>query len=185
MKQENNNQMDMNSLIGELEAKDLKYKKVMRRFQIMFFVFIFLYAGLFLVNPDPELTMNDRIGGVCYVLAFVLFTIQFRKLYKKYNEVNYFDPVKKVLEDAEKRYRLWHKKTLVVLIAILLIDAGSIFVLYNRFIDQWPFWNFFWAIQAVYLLVFTIGFVFGYIRWKKESRPIWLSAKKLLKELEE
>lgn len=185
MNMENTHHIDIGSLVNDLEKKDSKYKKLMRRFQILFFILIFFYAGLFLVNPDPEITMNDRIAGICYVIAFILFTIQFRSLYKKYNEVNYFDPVKKVLEDAEKRYRLWHKNTFLILFAVLLIDAASILVLYNRFIDKWPFWNFFWVIQGVYLLVFALGFIIGYFRWKRDSRSIWISAKKLLKELEE
>lgn len=185
MKKENKNQMDMNSLVGELEAKDSKYRKIMRRFQIMFFVFIFLYAGLFLINPDPELTINDRIAGACYVVAFTLFALQFRALHKRYKEVNYFDPVKKVLEDAERRYRLWQKSTLLVLVSILCIDAATLLILYDRFEDRWTFWQFFTGVQLVFILIIAIGFSIGYLRWRKESRPIWLSAKKLLKELEE
>jgi len=185
MKNENTNQMNLGSLISELELKDSKYKKVMRRFQIMFFIFIFFYAGFFLFNPHPEITILDRIAGACYVVAFSLFTLQFRKFYKTYKAVNYADPVKKVLEGAEKRYRLWQKKTLITLVSILLIDAATILVLYDRFIDRWTFWQFFSIIQLAYIIIMGIGFTFGYLRWRKESRPIWFSARNLLKELEE
>jgi hypothetical protein len=185
MKEENKNQMNMNSLVSELETKDSKYKKIMRRFQILFFVCIFLYAGLFLINPDPELTVNDRIAGACYVVAFTLFALQFRTLYKRYKHVNYFDPVKKVLEDAERRYRLWQKSTLLVLVSILCIDAATLLILYDRFEGRWTFWQFFTGVQLVFVFIIALGFVIGYIRWRKESRPIWLSAKQLLKELEE
>lgn len=185
MNKDNINQMDMGSLVKELEAKDTKYRKMMRRFQIMFFIFIFFYAGFFLFNPDPEITINDRVAGVCYVIAFTLFTLQFRKFYKTYKSVNYFDPVKKVLEDAEKRYRLWRKKTLITFISILLIDTATILLLYDSFIQEWTFWQFFWIIQICLIVVIVIGFTISYIRWRIESRPIWLSTKNLLKELEE
>lgn len=185
MNKENINHMDIGSLINEMELKDSKYKKMMKRFQIVFFIFIFFYAGIFLANPDPEITVKDRIAGVCYVLAFTLFTVQFRKFYKTYKSVKYSDPVKKVLEEAKKRYTLWQKKTWITLFSILLIDAATILVLYDRFIEKWTFWQFFSLIQIAYIIIIGIGFTIGFIRWRIESRPIWLSAKNLLKELEE
>jgi hypothetical protein len=177
--------MDIESLIEELELKDSKYKKVMRRMQIVFFIFIFFYAGLFLVNPDPDITINERLAGGCYVVAFVLFTLQFRKMYNRYKAVNYFDSVKKVLQDAERRYRLWQKNLLLVGTAILLIDAATILIFYGRFFEKWSFWKLFTIVQLVYILAIGIGFTIGYIKWRTESRPIWLSVKNLLKELEE
>ncbi len=185
MQKDDINQMSIESLISEMESKDSKYKRKMRRFQIMFFVFIFFYAGVFIINPDPELTIYDRIAGVFYVIAFSLFTIQFRSFYKRLKNVNYFDTVKKVLQDAEKRYRLWQKNILLISIAILLIDAATILVLYDRFIENWTVWQFMAVVQVVVILLIGTGFTIGYFKWRKESKPIWLSAKNLLKELEE
>lgn len=185
MKKEYINHLDIGSLVNKLELKDSKYKKIMKRFQIVFFIFIFFYAGIFLANPDPEITSRDRIAGVCYVIAFGLFTLQFRTMYRRYKAVNYFDPVKKVLQDAERRYSFWQKNILLVGFAVLLIDAASLLVLYDRFIERWTFWQFFTGVQFVYVLAIGIGLTIGYIKWRIESRPIWLSAKKLLEELEE
>jgi len=185
MKKDKTNNMDLESLISELGSKDTKYKKMMKRFQIVFLIFIFLYAGLFIINPDSDLTIYDRIAGVCYVVAFTLFTMQFRLLHKKFKQVNYFDPVKKVLEEAEKRYRLWNKNQLLIGVAILCIDAASILVMFDRFNERWTLWEFILIVQLLYVLIIGIGFGFGYLRWRNESRPIWLSAKALLKELEE
>lgn len=185
MNKKNINHMDLGLLVKELELKDSKYKKVLRRFQIVFIIFIFFYAGIFLANPDPEITSRDRIAGVCYVIAFTLFTLQFRTMYRRYKAVNYFDPVKKVLQDAERRYRFWQKNILLVGFAVLLIDAASLLVLYDRFTERWTFWQFFTGVQLVYFLAIGIGLLIGYIKWRIGNRAIWLSAKKLLEELEE
>lgn len=185
MKKDKIQTMDLDSLINKLGLKDTKYKNMMKRFQIMFFIFIFLYAGLFIINPDSDLTIYDRIAGICYVVAFTLFTIQFRILHKKFKQVNYSDPVKKVLEDAKKRYRLWHKNHFIIGFAILCIDAATILVLFDQFTGQWTLGEFVLIVQGFYVLVIGIGFFFGYLRWKSESKPIWLSAKALLKDLEE
>lgn len=185
MEKEKTKYMDMDTLVQSMQKTDNQYKKVSRGFQVMFFIFIFFYGGLFLVNPDSDLTINDRIAGGCYVVAFTFFTIIFRKNYKKYKEVNYSDSVKNVLESAEKRYRFWQKDIFLTVSAILFLDAATCLVLIPKLLSDWEFWNAFIVIQLVLFLSIGIGFTIGFIKWKKKFKPIWLSAKALLKDLEE
>ncbi|MDA3953288.1 MAG: hypothetical protein PF485_06555 [Bacteroidales bacterium] len=173
-----NKYMDLNALISDMQLKDKRYKNIFKRFQIIFFVFIFIYGGLFLVNPDAELTINDRLAGGCYVIAFSLFAFYFRKYYKKYKEVNYSDSVKKVLTDAEKRYRFKKPDFVLVFIGIILIGIATVLV-------SSKFSNGDYNIIYIYILLLIIGISVGYLWWRKDNRPIWLSTKKLLKELDE
>lgn len=177
--------MNMDSLIENMKQIDSQYKKVNKFLQIVFFIFIFLYAGLFLLNPDSELTLSHRIAGGCYVLAFSLFTLIFRENYKKYKNIDYSAAVKEMLMDAEKRYRFWQKDTLKTITGIILIDVATSLVVIPRFIDKWEFWNVFLIVQLVLTLAVGIGFTVGYRKWIKEFRSLWLSTKVLLKELEE
>lgn len=180
-----NQYMDMDSLINDMQSKDNRFGKLYKRFQILFFVFIFFYAGLFLFNPDSELTLNHRIAGGCYVIAFTLFTIYFRKYYKRYSLVNYADPVKKVLEDAVNRYKLFNKDYIAILIAILFINAATLLIMAPGIAEIWNMLIAVIVIEVVILLLIVIGLVIGIWWWKRDSKPIWLSAKGLLKELEE
>jgi len=177
--------MDLDTLIQNLQSTDARYKKTVKIFQVVFFIFIFFYAGLFLVNPDPEITINDRIAGACYVVAFTLFTLVFRKYYKKYKVINYAEPVKKVLEDAEKRYRFWQKDIIPTAIGVILIDAATLLTTLQRFEDKWSFWQIFIVVQIVYFLAIGTGFTIGYIKWRVVNRPIWLNTKKILQEFED
>lgn len=180
-----NQYMDMDSLINDMQSKDNRFGKLYKRFQILFFVFIFFYAGLFLFNPDSELTLNHRIAGGCYVIAFTLFTIYFRKYYKRYSFVNYADPVKKVLEDAVNRYKLFNKDYIAILIAVLFINAATLLVMAPRLAKIIGLTK---SIIVVEMLIFgmiVVGLIIGVLWWERDSKPIWLSAKKLLKELEE
>ena len=183
---ENMYKMDIDTLIKSIQTKDIQLKNITRSLQIVFFIFILFYAGFFLFNLLPKMaTIYHRIAGVCYVLAFILFTHYFRKYHKKYKTVNYFEPVKKVLEDAELRYRFWHTELFSIGIAMLLIDVATFLIFFMAFKDKWTFMQIFLGVQGVYLFVIGISFAIGYIMWKKENRPIWISAKELLKELEE
>ena len=185
MNNQKNRYMNMESLIESMKQIDSQYKKVNKSLQIIFVIFIFFYAGLFLINPDSELTVNHRIAGGCYVVAFSLFALVFRKNYRTYNAVNYSDPVKKVLEDAEKRYRFWHKDTLLTIMGIVFIDVATCLFVIPRFIDRWEFWNVFIIVQLVLITAIGIGFTIGYVKWTKKFKPLWFTSKELLKELEE
>lgn len=184
MKQHKQN-MNLDTLIADMQSKDHKLKNIFKSFQIVFFIFIILYGGLFLVNPDPELMLNHRLAGVCYVLGFIAFAYYLRKYYQIYNRINYFDPVKKVLEDAQKRYRMFTPDSLIILTGILFINAATLLMtIHNLFENISAFYSFL-IIELFFIGFIALAGLLGVLWWRKESKPIWLSAKKLLKELEE
>lgn len=177
--------MNLDTLIVDMQSKDNRFGKLYKRMQIMFFVFIFLYGGLFLLNPDSELTLNYRLAGGCYVIAFTLFTLYFRKYYKQFNFVNYADSVKTVLEGAVKRYKLFNKDYIGIGIAILCINAATLLIMAPKFAEKWNMLKAVLLIEALILGAVVVGLIIGVLWWRRDSKPIWLSAKKLLKELEE
>ena len=184
------NNMDVDTLISNLQTKDDQYKEITKSVQIVFLIYIFLififfYVVLYIINPDSEFTINNRIAGACYMVAFTLFILYFRKYYKKLKTVNYSEPVKKVLEDAEKRYKFWQTDGTSVIFALILIDAATFFIFLNAFNDKFTFTQIFMGVQGIFLIVIGVSFTIGYVLWVRDSKPIWLSAKKLLKELEE
>ena len=98
-----------------------------------------------------------------------------------------FEPVKKVLEDAELRYRFWQTKSyyILIVIAMLFIGAGTFLIFYIAFSDKFTFMQIFIGVQSIYIFVIGISIAIGFFAWVKEMKPIWLSIKRLLKELEE
>lgn len=186
MKKDEIKYMDTDALIEKMQKQDSQFRTVTKALQIVFFVFIFLYAGFFIFNPILDMsTIYHKLTGGCYVLAFMLFTYYFRKSYKKYKEVNYFEPVKTVLEDAEKRYRFWQQKSLSVILGMILIGAGTFIIFYMAFMNKYTFIQIFIGVLSIYFFVIGLSILIAYFAWVKESKPIWLSVKKLLKELQE
>lgn len=173
---------DIDTLINNLQSKDSDYKKAVRILQIFFFVLILIFTVLYVFNPDAEMGLNQRIGGACYVIAFSLLAFHFRKKHTTYKNVNYSASVKELMTEAEKRYRFWKNDQLSSVIAIVLLNVGTYLIMINYFSGKWSLLQIFIGVQLFYLIPAAIGFFIGYIKWKKEIRPFWMSLKSQLKE---
>jgi len=175
---------DMNTLINSLKSKDSDYKKAVWILQIFFFALMLTYTVLYVFNPDSEMGFVQRIGGGCYVIAFVLLALYFRKKHTKYKHINYSASVKELMIEAEERYRFLQKNKLGSVIAIILLDVGTCLILTKYVSDNWSMLQIILAVQAFYIISGGIGFVLGFVKWKKEIRPLWSSIKMQLKAFE-
>lgn len=182
---ENRNQaIDVDSLVNRMQKEDSRNKRMMRS---VFYLYIFctvFYAGLFVINPDPELTTYDRLGGLFYVLAFLTGTFFFRREYHTLKNTDYTLPLFQLLKTNEVRYRFFSWKWIVVLLILLLIDAGiSISFLNPGRLMQFTILEKLVIIQGVYWSIMVAAGIVGYFLWKKRSYPIWKDSKTLLDEL--
>lgn len=176
---------DINTLIHDLQSKDSDYKKAFRILQISFFILIFLYVVLYVFNPYTEISLYQRIGGGCYVIAFSLLAFHFRNKYIRSKSVNYSVSVKELMIEAEKRFRFWQNNKLGSILSIILFDIGTCLILAKYSSDKWPLLLIFIGVQVFYLIFSSIGFILGFINWKKNIRPLWVVLKTQLKEFEE
>jgi len=149
--------------------------------QIFFFALMLIYTVLYVFNPDSEMSVFQRIGGGCYVTAFILLAFHFRKKHMKYKHVNYSASVKELMMEAEKRYRFLQKNKWDSILAIILLDMGTCLILAKYISDNWSMLQIILAVQAFYIISGGIGFVLGFVKWKKEIRPLWLAIKVQLK----
>jgi len=172
----------IDSLVVNLKKEDLRNLNLMKSFKWIYLVMIIAYALLMVVNPDPDLKLHTRISGICYVVAFGIFMLIFRKYHKEYSEIDYTVPVLEMLSKAAKRYKFRWKSILICLPSIILIDIGV--VLSDFFINPEIDWSSIVIFQLIYFgLMTTSGFV-GYIIWRTRQKPLYDGAMQLLKELE-
>ncbi|KAB2867631.1 MAG: hypothetical protein F9K37_12040 [Bacteroidales bacterium] len=172
----------IDSLVINLKKEDLRNLNLMKSFKWIYLVMIIAYALLMVVNPDPDLKLHTRISGICYVVAFGIFMLIFRKYHKEYSEIDYTVPVLEMLSKAAKRYKFRWKSILICLPSIILIDIGV--VLSDFFINPEIDWSSIVIFQLIYFgLMTTSGFV-GYIIWRTRQKPLYDGAMQLLKELE-
>ena len=123
----------MNQLLDKFKAKDKFFMRISIGMQIFCWILIPLYFWMLVINPDPEILLNHRIGGFLYVISFAIFALIFNRKMKDFKEVDYSLPTVIMLEKAADRYKLCKPVLLAALIPIVLVDAGLI--LFSM--DEW------------------------------------------------
>jgi hypothetical protein len=176
------NGAEINSLILRLQKEDSRNLKTFKNFQWIFLVFIIIYGFIFIVNPFLDRGLLDRITGICYILGFIIFGWVFRKYYREYKTIDYSLPVAEMLQKAANRYKLRNRKTLIIIIPVLLIDAGITISIFQRYTAFTP-WERIGLVQIMYIPTLIISFLIGVWIWYKKQKPLRDEALKLLDEL--
>lgn len=172
----------IDSLVVNLKKEDLRNLNLMKSFKWIYLVMIIAYALLMVVNPDSDLKLHTRISGICYVVAFGIFVLIFRKYHKEYSEIDYTLPVVEMLSNAAKRYKFRWKSILITLPSLILIDIG---VVLSSFFDAPEIaWNRVIYFQIFYFALMGVSGFVGYMIWRKKQKPLYEGTIQLLKELE-
>jgi len=177
-----NNFNDMNALMTRFKEEDNRNTRKMKFFKWLFLVMIIIYTALFVVNPDPSLAMRYRISGLCFVSAFALFAVFFKKYHSEFRKVDYSVSSFEMLNQAAKRYDLTFSRYLFMLPSILLIDAAVVV----SEISEWTtveLLNRILYVQAFYIPIMLISAFTGYLIWRKKQKPLRDAALRLLEEL--
>lgn len=175
---------DMNALLTSFKKEDTRNARKMKSFKWLFLIMIIFYTALIVVNPDPDLAMSDRISGLCYVSAFAIFAVLFKKYHSDFLKVDYSVSSSEMLEQAAKRFDLTFSRYLFILPSILLIDAGLV-------ISEISMWTAvelldrILYVQAFYIPIMLISAFTGYLIWRRKQKPLRDAALKLLEELKE
>ena len=169
----------LDKLVGKLQLEDRRNLMIMRNFQWFMWIMAPLYLLIFIAAPFGEVNRYERIGGICFSLAFLFFAFIFRKYKKVYSQVDYGLPTFKMLTLAVKRYNLHFSRIAMTLIPVLIIDLGMFFMSfpYDRFQDIIHF-------QVIYLGLIVVAIIAGMAIWRIREKPLRDAAKSLLSELE-
>jgi amino acid permease len=176
---------ELDQVVDQLKSLDSKNKKLMYRMFILYLGFALFYLGLMILNPDPELTLENRIQGVLYVLIFAVAALFFRYHYRTTYKVDYTAPVLKMLEDARDRHRLLRPGKGWFLVFIIVVS--DIVVTWAMIDHNWPdHWTLTQVIlfnQAWYFAVIVLSFLIGYMIWRKKTLPLVRNLTRIIDEL--
>ncbi len=178
----------LNGFVEKLKTQDEKDKKMSRGFMITLCILTVIYTGLFLVNPDPDLTLYHRIGGGLLVAAFILFILHLKKKLSGFEKISYQSPTNQFLGEAEKRMRFLSKKHAWILYPyLLLIDAAECLFILARY------WGperetgrglmIILIVNVVYFGVLGIVYIFARKKWKKEKEPLLQKIRQMKQDL--
>lgn len=175
----------LDQIVDQLKKLDSKNKKLMFRMFILYAAFTVFYLGLMILNPDPDLTLENRIQGVVYVVIFAVAALFFRYHYKKTYKADYTAPVLQMLESARDRHKLLRPGKAWFMIFIVL--TCDIVVTWALLDTTWPAsWTrlaIILVIQGGYWATMSLSFLIGYLVWCKKSRPLVRNLTRVIDEL--
>ena len=175
MKTSDENQ-NLDHLVSKLKTEDAHYATIIKAVQIIYWILLPFLVLMTIWDYMEAKDINELIGGICIVAAFLIIVLFFRKYYREYNMVDYSLPTVQMLKKAIWRYQLFQKRTLWVYFGLLVMDVGLIF--------DWQEDHSIWVTQTIFLGALALGFVIGFIWWFKKFKPLRDEARQLLREIE-
>jgi len=169
--------------MDRLKSEDQRNVKISRNFQWLMWILVPLYLWIFILSPDADMKLIDRVGGACYVAAFIIFALIFRNMNKKYKTIDYSLPTVEMLKKAAERYKLFYGKSKYVVFPVLLIGVGVTLFFYNRLVEYTPV-NRILIVMGPYLVAMAISVSIGILIWWKRQKPLREQALALIREIE-
>ena len=172
------------SLFEIIQKEDSNSKKQSKRFYLITSITAIVYILVFIVNPDPNLTIKNRLAGSCYIIASIILAILFWKKHKQLKESSYLSSSREFLKEAKKRFQFWNKKQLWFIAVIILVNIASLISL-TRYIENLDHTKGIFIYEIVFFVLFIFGFLMGKRSWTKNKKPILLKIEKMLISFEE
>jgi len=120
--------------------------------------------------------INDLIGGLLFVVSFLIFALVMGNFQKEYKNADYSLPTLSMLKKAVQRYQPFRAKSIWAFVAFFVMDAG--FCMSSNF-----------SSRAIEFQVYIIGLFFaavavGLIIWYFKYKPLRDNALAIIAEIE-
>ena len=167
---------DLNDLIYKLKNEDERYAGISKRLQIVYWVLVPIYLVFITRDIIVKSSVTDIIGSFCFLFGMIAFALLFRHHYREYKYVDYAQPTLIMLKNAVRRYQPYSKQLWIVLLGLLLLDAGL--SLHSIFDSDLL------TIQLIYWGAMIGAVLIGLAIWQVRYRPIRDEALRLIREME-
>lgn len=178
------NEKQDTSFLNVLQSQEAEAKRRYRRMYILYAVGAVAYLGTFILNPDPDLTLRNRIAGTCFVLAFAILAILSRKRFSEIKRSSFLASQKQFLQNARKNYLFWNKKQIWLVPVLLFVNAGATFSVSTHFGDLKIVTGVL-LFQAAFWCLMGFGFYMGKKSWTNKKKPILDKIEAMLLEFEQ
>lgn len=167
-----------------LAKEEHEAKSKYRRMYILYGIGAIVYLSVFVINPDPELSILNRIAGVCFIVAFSILVVISRKRFNEINSPGFLYSPKNFLKYARQRHAFWNKYQIWLIPVLLLVNAGATISLLDRLGNLKPFTGIV-LIQLVFWILMAFAFYMGKKNWTKNKLPILRKIDQMLAGFEE
>lgn len=170
---------DNHSFLSFLEQEETENKYRYRRMYILYAIGAVVYFSVYTLNPDPDLTIANRLAGLSYFIAFLILLIIYRKRFSEINQASFLRSPIDFLKVARSRYIFWNKRQLWLIPVLILVNLGTSLSFLKYFENLNPFTGIL-LIQLVFWSLMLFGYYRGKQAWAKKKRPILSKIDKML-----
>lgn len=172
-------------LISGMKREDTRQKRMAMVFRWFYIVLSVPYILRFVLLPDADMTLSDRLFGAFIGAGLLVFAVVFWLQHRQLKSLDYSQPVLFFLKSSLKRYKFWKPIVYPILIAAAFVGAGlTINLLDERpvhyTITQWVL-----IVQFAYWSMLGVSIFIGYVVWRYRERPLFMAIKRMLRETEE
>ncbi|MCY1633808.1 hypothetical protein [Marinifilum sp. D737] len=171
-----NEKVNLDQLLGKLKKEDRNYSNLCKRMKIVYWIFIPLYTIIAFIHYFDTKELTDLIAGLLLVAAFLIFALVFGSYQKEYKNVDYSLPTLLMLKQAAERYHPFRKKSILIFLAVFLMNAS-----FN--LRSQPLFNTVES-QIVFFSIFILAIIIGLVIWYFKYKPLRDNALANIAEIE-
>jgi len=181
----------LDHLTARLRAADQRERGGLRKAAPLFAVAAALLLFVLVVRgslPPTGASAGDTAFRVVLFAIFALIALGALRKSRQLAEIDYAAPMRQFLEATERRYRFMRPRDYLVAVVgcVLFGVVGGIHVV-TGMMDRYFGPEYLTPILVSFCVLFAglcvMGWVFTYLSWKRDKRPLWLEVRQLLAEL--
>ena len=174
----------IDEFVVKMKSEDANNLRIAKSMFIIYFVGIFIYGFFFVVSIVGGKGFWDGFSWFSILLAFVIFAYIFWLSKNIYRKVDYSLSVIEMLRQAKQRYRFWHPMVWLAILGFYLVDFGASISMTSDLASSWTILERIGVANLFFTPVFFISLFFGWMRWKRRSKPIRDYAIEVLRDAE-
>jgi len=172
----NTNRTNISNTIEKIRLEDYRYSQIVKRGQIIYWVFIFIYSIITIAHIVEGCELNELFSSVFNLLGMLTFALLFRSYSKEYKQADYSLPTLVMLKKAADRYQPFRKKTWYIALAAIMFNASL--SLSNAHAGN------FLNLQLTFAGVIAVAILIGLFIWKQQYKPLRDDALALIRQIE-
>ena len=167
---------DLYDLTTKIKNTDERYSNLTKFLQIIYWVLIPIYLVLIIKDVLSNSPFLEIAASLCFLLGMLVFILIFKLYHLEYKSIDYAQPTLVMLKKAVRRYQPFQNKIWLVLLAVLLVDAG---LSLRSLFDTDLIW-----IQVAFWAAMAVAVAIGLLIWRERYKPLRDQALQMIREIE-
>ncbi len=172
-------------LISGMKREDARQKRIAMVFRWLYIVLGVPYILRFVIFPDADMTISDRLSGAFIGAGMLVFAVVFWMQHRRLKSLDYAQPILDFLRSSLKRYKFWKPIIFPVLLAAAFVGAGLTINWLDERPVQYTVTQWVVIVQLAWWGMLGVSLTIGYVVWRYRVRPLFMAIKRLLHDAEE